>query len=127
MPFIKAEEYHEMCGDSYKKNVMIQDLKRELEKYKKLYFGAIQEQEKQEEWICELKEINVKMRDTVKFYKDCYEELSCNCVKHGGRKKCCKELNCERCGKCMMWCGFEKSSKYCSISCKRSTEIFGKK
>lgn len=46
MPYIKAEEYHEMCGDSHKKNIIIQDLERELKKYKKLYFGAIQEQEK---------------------------------------------------------------------------------
>jgi len=125
MPYIKAEEYHEMCGDLYKKNVIILELKRELERYKKLYFGSIQEQEEQEKWICELKEINVKMKDSVKFYKDCYKELSCNCFKHG-KEKCCKELNCEKCGKCMMWRGFEEGSKYCSLECKRITEIFGK-
>jgi len=52
MPYINAKDYRDICERFSKQNEKIRDLEKA--------------REEQEEWICELKEMNIKLRDAVK-------------------------------------------------------------
>ena len=44
----------------------------------------------------------------------------CNCIKRGGRKKCLRDFNCNYCGVCLNWKGYEEGTLYCNYICRNS-------
>lgn len=43
----------------------------------------------------------------------CTPKPPCNCFTKAGAESCYNELNCETCGVCLMWKGYEEGTKTC--------------